>query len=324
MTNKYYTYNPDKDLFTEVKRKPTRRIVKSLAYFFTLIVTALLFHFFMTRNYPTPNELALRGEFSQLQEKYLDLQQQVGELTTVLDNVFDRDAQVYSLLLGSMPVSDHLWHGGIGGHQIEGKQISGEVNLKALEQSIDELERKIVLHSKYIDGIETMASEKDERLSHIPSIRPIKMDKSDSYLRLLSGYGMRMHPVHKVQKMHRGLDFPAPTGTPVVATGEGRVVKVSSSRSGYGRCVVIDHGFGYESLYAHLDEITVKKGDEVTRGQHLGTVGRTGTATAPHVHYEVRYNNRPVNPISFCMDGLSPDEFQKLVEAASVQNNSFD
>jgi murein DD-endopeptidase MepM/ murein hydrolase activator NlpD len=169
-----------------------------------------------------------------------------------------------------------------------------------------------------------MAKSREDMIASIPSIKPVRIDKLSKDMNLMSGYGIRLHPVHKVNKMHEGLDFTAPPGTPIQSTGNGRVIKVENKSSGYGRHVIIDHGFGYQTLYAHMKEIKIRQGTIVKKGQLIGTVGNTGTSTAPHCHYEVRYNKRPVNPIHYCMDDLSPQEYQELVEKASITNQSFD
>ena len=324
MNKKRYTYDPVSDTFTEYKANPKKGVLKATAYLASVIVTAFIFYFVFSIYLPSPNEMSLMQRLEDLNTEYTYLNSEVDNMTAVLDNIQDRDAEVYSLLLGTQPIDDHIWDGGIGGHDIEGEKLTKDVSLTALNNSIEEMERKLVLQSKFLEDVEKSAVEKDLRLSNIPSIRPIQMSKSDYYLRMLSGYGMRKHPVHKVNKMHLGLDFPAPKGTKVVATGNGKVVRIKKVSSGYGRSIVIDHGFGYQSLYAHMNQIDVKEGQEVKRGQQIGTVGRTGTATAPHVHYEVRQNERPINPIHYCMDGLTPEEYNDLLKAACVHNHSFD
>ena len=135
----------------------------------------------------------------------------------------------------------------------------------------------------------------------------------------MSGFGMRIHPVHKVRKMHAGIDFTAPKGTPIQATGNGVVIKVEKKRTGYGTSVIVDHGYGYETLYGHMSEVDVKVGERVSKGQKIGLVGSTGTSTAPHCHYEVRINGQTVNPIDFVLDGLTPLEYQELVKKTSEE-----
>jgi murein DD-endopeptidase MepM/ murein hydrolase activator NlpD len=135
---------------------------------------------------------------------------------------------------------------------------------------------------------------------------------------------MRLHPIYKKRRMHTGIDFTSPAGTAIQATGAGKVVKVIHSKRGYGTHVIIDHGYGYQTLYGHMHAVDVKVGQQVTRGEKIGVVGSTGTSTAPHLHYEVHFNGKKVDPIHFCMDGMTPQEYQELVDASSIVNQSLD
>lgn len=324
MVQKQYTYDPATDTFSEVKRSKRRILVKIGAYLSSALLMAfglyVLFSFYL----PSPKEMAMQRKTELLQSQYDDLNHEVQNMHAVLDNIKSRDAEVYELLLGEQPVDDFVWEGGKGGHDIEGEQITEDVRINELNNSIADMERKLVLHSKYLDDVESAAEEDDLRRSNIPSIRPVQMAKSDTYVRLLSGFGMRKHPVHKVNKMHKGIDFPGKRGTPVIATGGGTIKAIKKIRSGYGRHVIIDHGFGYTTLYAHLDKITVKRGQKIKRGEKIGTLGDSGTVTAAHVHYEVRKNGVAINPINYCMDGLTPEEYNLLVKEACEHNHSFD
>nr|WP_262914121.1 M23 family metallopeptidase [Portibacter lacus] len=169
-----------------------------------------------------------------------------------------------------------------------------------------------------------LALARKEKLSSIPSIKPVREDKLKRNILKLSGFGYRLHPVHGVKKFHKGIDFTAPRGTAIISSGDGKVTRVENKTRGYGKNIIVDHGYGYTTLYGHLSEIDVKVGDKVTRGQVIGKIGSTGTSTAPHLHYEVRINGQAVNPIDFCMDGLSPEEYQQLVHKAAEENQSFD
>jgi murein DD-endopeptidase MepM/ murein hydrolase activator NlpD len=181
----------------------------------------------------------------------------------------------------------------------------------------------MVLQSKSLDTIMQTAQEKEKMLASIPSIKPVRADKLAKNVGLLSGFGYRIHPIYKVPRMHTGIDFTAPKGTPIQATGDGVVVKAESN-SGYGRCVIIDHGYGYQTLYAHMSRIDIKQGQRVKRGQRLGLVGSTGASTAPHCHYEVHLRGERVNPVHYVMDGLSTKEYASLVNIAQAANQSMD
>ena len=166
-----------------------------------------------------------------------------------------------------------------------------------------------------------LAKRKEEMLNSIPAIQPIA---NKDLTRVASGFGMRFHPIHKIRKMHTGMDFTAPTGTPIYATGDGVVERVTKSRRGYGNHVVLKHNFGYRTRYAHMSEFNVKKGQKVKRGDVIGFVGSTGTSTAPHLHYEVEKNDKKVNPYYYYFNDLSPEEFDRMIEISSSTNQSFD
>jgi len=142
--------------------------------------------------------------------------------------------------------------------------------------------------------------------------------------RMASGYGMRIDPHYKTPAFHAGMDFTAPTGTPIYATGDGTVIRADRASRGYGNHVRIDHGFGYTTLYAHMSKTNVKVGSEVKRGEIIGYVGNTGKSVGPHLHYEVRKNDKPVNPINFYFSDLTPEEYDLVIQLSSQENQSFD
>jgi murein DD-endopeptidase MepM/ murein hydrolase activator NlpD len=158
-------------------------------------------------------------------------------------------------------------------------------------------------------------------LASIPAIQPVP---NKNLKRASSGYGYRMHPIYKVRKMHWGMDFSAPTGTEIFATGDGTVTKVDKGRRGYGKHVVIDHGYGYKTLYAHMSEIDVRRGQKVKRGDVIGLVGNTGISSAPHLHYEVMKDGKKINPANFYFNDLTPEEYDFMIEISSSVNQSFD
>ena len=187
---------------------------------------------------------------------------------------------------------------------------------------MDKLGRQLNLQSKSLDTIADLVKEKEKMLAAIPSIRPVR--NLTRNIKLFSGFGMRLHPIHKIRKMHWGIDFSAPKGTPIYATGDGKVISVKQRKSGYGNHVIISHGFGYKSLYAHMHKISVKVGEKIKKGEVIGSIGSTGTSTAPHLHYEVIQNGKKVNPIHFCIDGLTPAEYKEMSELSAQENQSFD
>ena len=192
-----------------------------------------------------------------------------------------------------------------------------------LHERVDKLSRQMDIQSHSLDTILRMANEKETMLASLPSIKPVRIDKLARGLNLLSGFGMRIHPIYKVPKMHTGIDFTAPAGTPIQATGEGKVIRADRG-NGYGNHVIIDHGYGYQTLYAHMSRIDVKVGQEVKRGQSIGLVGSSGTSTAPHCHYEVIFKGQKIDPINYVTDGLTPAEYEQLRKAAISANQSMD
>ncbi|MEM6965969.1 MAG: M23 family metallopeptidase, partial [Bacteroidota bacterium] len=288
----------------------------------SIIMVAIFYHFF-----PSPKEEALMREMNQMKAHYEEMTNEVATMSKVLDNIQERDGSVHRLMFGMDPIDQGIWEGGTGGSDkyanLTKYSNTGDM-LIATEQRIKRLRSQLAIQSKSLDEIEDLAGKREEQLASIPAIKPIREDKLKRSIRSLSGFGLRFHPVFKRMKMHTGIDFTCPTGTPIQATGDGVVYRVTKSFTGYGHHVVIDHGFGYKTLYGHMSSINVRKGQKVTRGQKIGEVGSTGTSTAPHLHYEVIEKGRKVNPIHYCMDGLTPEEYQELANMASVSNQSFD
>jgi len=188
-------------------------------------------------------------------------------------------------------------------------------------KKLDQVASRAYIQSTSFDDVVEMARNKEAMLAAIPAIKPVA---NKSLKKMASGYGYRIHPIYKVRKMHWGTDFSAPTGTPIYATGDGKVTTYKRSRSGYGRHIVIDHGFGYKTLYAHMNKIEVRRGQRVKRGDVIGYIGSTGSSTAPHLHYEVMKDGRKINPINYFFNDLSPEEYEEMLIISSHSNQSFD
>ncbi len=289
---------------------------------FTAFVLTLLTH----RYFPSPTENLLLTENEQLAHELADAESKFQELSTVLENLQKRDAYAHRMIFGMEPIDENVWIGGQGGHDanedLRQFKYTGE-KMAQLREQIDRLRHQMVLQSRSLDTITMMSKKKEDMLAAIPSIKPVRSDKLKRNLNYLSGFGYRIHPIHKVRKMHYGIDFTAPSGTPIQATGAGKVVK-AGYHGGFGQMVLIEHNYGYQSLYAHMSKVSVKVGDEVVRGQQIGLIGSTGQSTGSHCHYEVIKNGVKVDPIQYCTDGLTPEEYQELVKAARVSNQSFD
>ena len=304
-----------------------RRILQIFGFILVVGLSTAGAMYLFLEYYPSPREQSLLREIDQMKIKYASVNEQLSVMGKVLENIQDRDANVHRTIFGMEPVNEDVWNAGVGGHQryaeLTNYKNSGDLLLGTLEKA-DKLARQMTIQSRSLDSLEFIASEKEKYLDAIPSIKPVREDKLKRNIKYLSGYGMRIHPIHKIPRMHAGLDFTAPKGTIVRATGDGKIVKVQNARTGYGKNIIIDHGYGYKTLYAHLSKIDVKKGQKIKKGEKIGAVGNTGTSTAPHLHYEVRYKGNTVNPIHYCMDGLTPQEYEEMVQMASETNKSFD
>ena len=327
MSKEKFVYNPKSLTFEKYRASALRRAMQVFGFLMLLSISTAGAIYLVLEYYPSPREQALLREIDQMKIKYASINEQLDMMSKVLQNIQDRDANVHRTIFGMDPINEDIWAAGIGGHQryaeLTDYRNSGDLLLGTLEKA-DKLARQMTIQSRSLDSLEFIASEKEKYLNCIPSIKPVREDQLKRNMRYLSGYGMRIHPIHKIPRMHHGLDFTAPKGTDVRATGDGKIIKVRHAKSGFGTHIIIDHGYGYKTLYAHLDKTFVKSGEKITKGEKIGTVGNTGTSTAPHLHYEVRYKGKTVNPIHYCMDGLSPQEYEEMVKMASEANKSFD
>ncbi len=295
-----------------------------LVLFGGLLVTVVtLTIYFSFPNLHTPKERAYKRELDQLKFQYELMNRELDEAMTVLSEVEERDNNIYRIYFEADPISEEQRKSGFGGvnryQYLEGYENS-EI-LKQTKERIDKLKKRIVIQSKSLDEIVEFAKNKEELLAALPAIQPVQ---NDDLKRTASGYGMRMHPIYKIRKFHPGMDFSAPVGTPVFATGDAVVQKVIRSRRGYGNHIILDHGFNYETLYAHLSEINVYRGQRIKRGEIIGYVGNTGTSTAPHLHYEVIKNDRNLNPIYFYFNDLSGNDYEAMFNNSALENQSFD
>ncbi len=327
MAGKKYVYNESSLSFEEYKTPGKFRLLTFFGYLCATVVTAFVLFMVHSAYFPSQKEMALMREMEQMRYHYENLNEQLDLMSSELSVVQERDAGIHRFMLGMEPIDESVWEGGIGGSDKYASLFkypnSGEILVEA-QKKADKLMLQLKIQKKSLDTILTKANLRADMIANIPSIKPVRVDLLKRNLNALSGYGIRLHPVHKVDRLHTGIDFTAPRGTPIQATGNGKVIKATYGRVGYGNHVIIDHGFGYTTLYGHMQTIDVKEGDEIIKGQTIGKVGSTGTSTAPHLHYEVRLKNKPVDPITYCLDDLTPQEYQYLVERASLENQSFD
>ena len=271
----------------------------------------------------TPTELFQAREISNYKFQFDLLNKKIEQLNIVLEDIEQRDNNVYRVLFETNPIPSEVRKAGFGGIN-RYENLEGFDNSKLVIETTKKIEiltKQIVIQSKSLDEIERLASEKEKLLSAIPSIQPIK---NNDLTRMASGYGFRTDPFNKSRRMHWGMDFTAPRNTPIYAASDGKVIRADSRSSGYGKHIRIDHGFGYLTLYAHLNKYNVKRGQKVKKGDIIGYVGSTGRSQAPHLHYEVQKDKKRVNPINFYYGNLSPSEFDALLKLANQENQSLD
>lgn len=282
--------------------------------------------FFIVASYPLVTHLIAQDQLDKnqkLEAEYEAMNGKVAELAQELSVLRLRDDSVYADIFGVAPVSKNLRIGGTGGTDAF-KSLKNYKNSELMLKSaklIAELESQVNIHKSGFERIKKLANTRSKQLSHVPGIQPIH---NHNLIRTASGFGMRMHPVYNVLKLHTGVDFTAKKGTEIFASGDGVVSNVKKSYTGYGQHVIIDHGFGYKTLYAHMSEFKVRKGQKVKRGDVIGLVGNTGTSTGPHLHYEVIRDGRKIDPANFFFNDLNYDQYKEMIQISSQINTSLD
>ncbi len=270
----------------------------------------------------SPKEKFLKRELSNLKFNYDLLNRKIVQAENVLQGIQERDDKLYRVYFEAEPIPSAVRNSGFGGVN-RYKNLEGYKNSDLVVEStkkLDILSKQLYTQSKSLDEIVKLAENKEDFLLHIPAIQPVA---NENLKRMASGYGYRWHPILKYRKFHTGMDFSAKVGTPIYATGDGVVKKVLTT-GGYGKHIVIDHGFGYETLYGHMSGFTVKKGQKVKRGEVIGYVGNTGLSTGPHLHYEVHKNKKVVNPVNYYYNDLTADEYDILLKMSQQENQSMD
>lgn len=322
---KYY-YDTETCKYERVKVS-TWDITLNLLGFLTvamLIAVGMLFAF--NKYFESPKELALRKENEELKYHYEVLSDQMEDVSAMVKSLQERDDNIYRVIFEAEPIPSSIRQAGVGGSDKYQDLLNSNLTQEKLIldnfRRIDKLKRQMYVQTKSYDEIVNLAINKEEMMAAIPAIQPVS---NLELTRLASGYGRRIHPIYKVKRMHTGLDFAAPRGTPVYATGAGTVKKAQTShlKTGYGNQIEIDHGYGYVTKYAHLQMLAVKKGQKVKRGDLIGYVGSTGGSTAPHVHYEIIKNGKKLNPIQYIIQDVTDEEYDKLLELASRENQSL-
>ncbi len=322
---KYY-YDTETCKYERVKVTTWDVILNLLGFFVVILIFAFGLLYAFTIYFESPKEARLRKENEQLEYHYQVLKKKMNNANKIMVNLQERDDNVYRVIFEADPIPSSIRRAGIGGVDRYRKLI--EDGLKSDElitdtyKKIDKLKKQMYIQTKSYDEILNLAKGKADMLSAIPAIQPVR---NKELTRLASGFGMRIHPIYKGRRMHTGIDFAAPRGTPIYATGDGKVklAKKSLLKTGYGNQVEINHSFGYVTKYAHMQMIVVKVGQRVKRGELIGYVGSTGGSTAPHVHYEIIKDGKKVDPIQYMIQDVSDHEYKRLLELASRENQSL-
>lgn len=323
MQRQKFKYNPETLSYEKVEVSLKERILKTLLVITPAIVLGFVFQMLFAGMFKSPYEAELEREITFLEEQLEADRENYALSLAVLNDLEKRDNEIYRVVFNAEPFPEELRTMGTGGSD-EFEHLQGyDVSNKVIDNKkmIRELQKRIYAQSISFDEVIKLAKEKEKMLASIPAIQPVS---NEDLTRVASGYGFRIDPIYKTKRMHWGLDFTADTGTPVYATGNGTVIDCEVKMWGYGQSVIIDHGFGYVSRYAHLSEFKCKKGDKVVRGQIIGLVGSTGKSTAPHLHYEVEKNGQKINPIHFFHSDLSAEEYERMIEMATNANQAFD
>ncbi|SHF00294.1 Peptidase family M23 [Mariniphaga anaerophila] len=326
MAKKKYKFNPDTLSYERVGISFKEKSGKILTYLSSSLALALIMVVVFLNFYETPRSKALKRENQQLLSQYELMSRDIDRIENVLTELQQRDDNIYRVIFEADPIPSSVRKAGFGGanNYSHLENLNNSKLIVETARKIDVLAKEAYIQSKSYDEVLAMALNKETMLASIPAVMPVA---NEDLKRTASGWGYRIHPIYKVRKMHYGMDFTAPVGTPVYSTGDGTVVEVSGSkrsRSGYGLMLKVDHGFGYETIYAHLNAFNVRQGQKVKRGDVIGYVGNTGGSTAPHLHYEVHRNGSAVNPQHYYFKDLTPQEYERMIAISSNIGQTLD
>lgn len=315
MAKKKFRYNPHTLSFEPIEIPLSKKLANVAIQFGLSLIIAVIVYFSYTHFFDTPKEKILRREHSELTLRFELLGKMLAESDILLNDIQQRDNHIYRSIFEADTIPSSLRLGGLGGaSRYENlKELSNADLLIDVATMLDQITWKTYIQSKSFDEVIDLAKNKEKMIVSIPAIQPISV--SDLY-RISDYFGSRIDPFTKQRRLHHGIDFVGPKGVPIYATGNGKVVTAEFSFFGYGNVVLIDHGFGYKTRYAHLKKIDVKEGEEVKRGQIIGTLGNSGRSTGPHLHYEVIHRNNTVDPMNYFND-MSPEEFELMVKKAA-------
>lgn len=320
MAKNKYQFQPETLTFKKVEFNFIEHFLKKFLTqsAVSLVIGAVLFTV-AYKLIDSPKEQELQREKKALQLKYDLLGKHLGGISERLTNLQNRDDNIYRPVFEADPIPQSIRQAGFGGiNRYENlESYANSESFIAAHQQLDKITKQLYVQSKSYDELVKLIKAKEKMLACIPAIQPISMK---DLTRFGSAFGMRLHPILGYYRMHNGVDLTAPTGTKIYAAGDGKVTRAEHSANGLGKNVIIDHGYSYKTVYAHLSKILVEDGQNVKRGDVIGLVGMTGLATCPHLHYEVRKNDSPVNPVNYYYNDLTDEEYEKMIEMSAKAN----
>jgi murein DD-endopeptidase MepM/ murein hydrolase activator NlpD len=319
---KYY-YNTHTLRYEKVEVPLRVRLLQIFGFIAASIVTGFIIVVIAFNFIDSPKEKLLRQQNEDYKNNYTVLEERLKQLELQMNELENRDNSVYRSIFEAQPIPDSARVEDIETkREVKLVQSMGETELiKSMTTQLNHLSLRLAYQTKSYSQIEEMVKNKEKLLAAIPAIQPVS---NKNLTRMASGFGNRIDPVYKIPRFHAGLDFTAPIGTPIYAAADGVIKTANFNAGGYGNHVVINHGYGYESLYGHMVRIKAKQGQSIKRGEVIGYVGSTGKSTGPHCHYEVHRNGTPVNPVYYFYNDLTPEQFDRLLKLAASSNQSLD
>ena len=319
---KYY-YNTNTLRYEKLETPLRVRLLRVFGFVAAALVTAALISYIAFRFIGSPQEKVLAQQNKDLKDNYKDLENDLQSVQQQMKELEKRDNDVYRAIFEASPIPDSA-----RAKELETKQEIAKVEkikdhqlVASITNTLNNLKSRIEAQKKSYNEVDELVKNKEQLLAHTPAIQPVS---NKDLSRIASGFGSRIDPVYKTVKFHYGLDFAAPQGTPIYATADGTVTTAGSTGNGYGNHVVINHGYGYETLFGHMVRVKVSAGQTIKRGEVIGWVGSTGKSTGPHCHYEVHKNGEKIDPIYFFYNDLTPAQFDLLLKKAAASNQSLD
>ena len=319
---KYY-YNTNTLRYEKLETPLRVKLLRIFGFLAAALVTAGLISYVAFQFIGSPKEKILQQQNENLKDNYRDIKDRLQSVQQQMQELEKRDNDVYRAIFEATPIPDSA----------RAKELENKLEIATVEKmkdnqlassiltTLNNLNNRIAVQQKSYDEVDGLVKNKEQLLLHTPAIQPVS---NKDLNRVASGYGYRIDPVYKTTKFHAGLDFSAPQGTPIYATADGKVTTAGNMGNGYGNHVIINHGYGYETLFGHMVRVKARNGQMVKRGEVIGWVGSTGKSTGPHCHYEVHKNGEKINPIYFFFNDLSPEQFDMLLKKAAASNQSLD